>query len=90
LRIQGYYAAHAGITLPNAGSVGLHKALGFRPVGVYRSVGYKLGAWHERRLVAAHAAGPRGRAAAALSLADAQRRGEWEAGLAAGEMLPSR
>jgi len=47
LRVQGFYAAYAGITLPNAGSVGLHEALGFRPVGIYRDVGYKLGAWHD-------------------------------------------
>jgi phosphinothricin acetyltransferase len=47
LRLQGFYAAHAGVTLPNAGSVGLHETLGFRPVGVYRSVGWKLGAWHD-------------------------------------------
>jgi phosphinothricin acetyltransferase len=45
LRLQGFYAAHAGITLPNDASVGLHEALGFRPVGVYRAVGYKLDAW---------------------------------------------
>src|SRR5437763_5603587 len=47
LRLQGFYSAHAGVTLPNAASVGLHEALGFRPVGVYRAVGYKLGAWHD-------------------------------------------
>ena len=47
LRQQGFYNAYAGITLPNAGSVGLHEALGFRPVGVYRQVGYKFGAWHD-------------------------------------------
>ena len=47
LRLQGFHAAHAGITLPNVASVGLHEALGFRPVGVYRAVGYKLGAWHD-------------------------------------------
>jgi L-amino acid N-acyltransferase YncA len=44
---QGFYRAYAGITLPNASSVGLHEAMGFRPVGVYRAVGYKLGAWHD-------------------------------------------
>jgi phosphinothricin acetyltransferase len=44
---QGFHAAHAGITLPNAASVALHEALGFRPVGVYRAVGYKLGAWRD-------------------------------------------
>jgi phosphinothricin acetyltransferase len=47
LRVQGFVAAHAGITLPNAASVGLHEALGFRPVGVYPAVGYKLDAWHD-------------------------------------------
>jgi phosphinothricin acetyltransferase len=47
LRLQGFYVAHAGITLPNAGSVGLHESLGFRPVGVYPAVGWKLGAWRD-------------------------------------------
>ncbi len=47
LALQGFYRAHAGITLPNAGSVGLHEAMGFEPVGVYRNVGYKLGKWHD-------------------------------------------
>ena len=47
LRLQGFYAAHAGITLPNPASVGLHESLGFRPVGVYRKVGFKMGAWHD-------------------------------------------
>jgi phosphinothricin acetyltransferase len=44
---QGYRRAYAGITLPNPGSVGLHEAHGFRPVGVYTSVGWKLGAWRD-------------------------------------------
>ncbi len=47
LRLQGFYNAYAGITLPNPGSVGLHESMGFQPVGVYRAVGYKLGAWHD-------------------------------------------
>ena len=47
ITLQGFYNAYAGITLPNAGSVGLHEAVGFRPVGVYHAVGYKLGAWHD-------------------------------------------
>jgi phosphinothricin acetyltransferase len=45
LRRQGFYTACAGITLPNAGSVGLHEAMGFTLVGVYEAVGYKHGAW---------------------------------------------
>jgi phosphinothricin acetyltransferase len=46
-RAQGFYNAYAGITLPNASSVGLHEAMGFAPIGVYHSVGYKLGKWHD-------------------------------------------
>jgi phosphinothricin acetyltransferase len=44
---QGYVSAYAGVTLPNPASVGLHEAMGFRPVGVYRQVGFKCGAWHD-------------------------------------------
>ena len=47
LVLQGFRNACAGITLPNDASVGFHTALGFTPVGVYRKVGYKLGAWHD-------------------------------------------
>ncbi|WP_367871026.1 arsinothricin resistance N-acetyltransferase ArsN1 family B [Luteolibacter sp. Populi] len=47
LRLQGFYNAYAGVTLPNPGSVGLHEAMGFEPVGVYQKVGYKFGAWHD-------------------------------------------
>ena len=44
---MGYVQAYAGITLPNSASVGLHEALGFEPVGVYRRIGFKAGAWHD-------------------------------------------
>jgi phosphinothricin acetyltransferase len=47
LRRQGYYRAYAGIALPNPGSVGLHEALGFQLLGVYRGVGFKLGEWRD-------------------------------------------
>ena len=47
LDLQGFYNAFAGATLPNPASVGLHEAMGFRPVGVYRGTGYKMGAWHD-------------------------------------------
>ncbi len=47
LALQGYVTAWAGITLPNAASVGLHEAVGFVPVGVYEAVGFKLGAWRD-------------------------------------------
>ena len=44
---QGYCTAFAGIALPNPASVALHERVGFMPLGVYRNVGYKLGAWHD-------------------------------------------
>jgi phosphinothricin acetyltransferase len=47
VRAQGFFVAHAGITLPNAASVRLHEAMGFTPVGVYAAVGFKDGAWHD-------------------------------------------
>jgi L-amino acid N-acyltransferase YncA len=44
---QGFRIACAGITLPNPASVGLHEAVGFEPVGIYRNIGWKFGAWHD-------------------------------------------
>jgi phosphinothricin acetyltransferase len=41
----GYHAALAGIALPNEASIRLHEALGFRPAGVLRQVGFKFGRW---------------------------------------------
>jgi L-amino acid N-acyltransferase YncA len=47
LRYQRLLIACAGITLPNAASVALHESFGFVPVGVYRQIGYKSGAWRD-------------------------------------------
>lgn len=47
LAANNLHAAFAGITQPNAASVGLHEALGFTHVGTYREVGFKMGAWHD-------------------------------------------
>jgi phosphinothricin acetyltransferase len=62
LAVQGFFNAYAGITLPNAASVGLHESLGFEPIGVYRRIGYKLGAWHDvgwwQLALGSHAASP--------------------------------
>ena len=44
---QGYAHAYAGIAMPNDASLALHQAMGFQPVGTYRNVGYKAGAWHD-------------------------------------------
>jgi L-amino acid N-acyltransferase YncA len=47
LAARGYRRAVAGLTLPNPASAGLHRALGFTEVGVFRQIGHKLGAWHD-------------------------------------------
>ncbi|MGZ4203556.1 MAG: arsinothricin resistance N-acetyltransferase ArsN1 family B [Thermoleophilaceae bacterium] len=47
LRRQGLQIACAAIALPNAASVGLHEALGFEPVGVFRDIGWKAAAWRD-------------------------------------------
>jgi len=47
LRAQRLRTACAGITLPNEASVALHEQIGFVPVGVYRRIGWKAGAWHD-------------------------------------------
>ncbi len=44
---RGYVVALAGMTLPNEASEGLHRAMGFEPVGTYRSIGFKHGAWRD-------------------------------------------
>jgi phosphinothricin acetyltransferase len=45
LQRQGVYEVCAGVTLPNDASVGLHEAIGFVLVGVYRDVAFKFGQW---------------------------------------------
>lgn len=52
---QDVHRAFAGITQPNEASVGLHLAMGFTQVGVYREVGRKFGrfwdvAWYGKTL----------------------------------------
>jgi L-amino acid N-acyltransferase YncA len=44
---RGYLTALAGMTLPNAASEGLHRSLGFEPVGTWSRIGWKFGAWHD-------------------------------------------
>ena len=87
LPLQGFLSAYAGITLPNAASVGLHEALGFTPVGVYRDVGYKLGRWHDvgwwQRSLGEHPAAPR----EPLVLQQVLGLPEWQAALAKGSAL---
>ena len=47
MRNQGLLVAVAGITVPNDASIGLHRAVGFEPVGTYRAIGWKAGAWRD-------------------------------------------
>jgi L-amino acid N-acyltransferase YncA len=44
---RGFRTAAAGMTQPNEASAGLHRALGFVPVGTFRRVGWKHGRWHD-------------------------------------------
>ena len=46
LRHQCFRSAFAEIVLPNEGSVRLHESLGFKPVGIHKDIGFKLGRWH--------------------------------------------
>lgn len=47
MKDQGLHAVFAGVTLPNEASVGLHRAMGFTSVGIYRDVGWKSDQWHD-------------------------------------------
>lgn len=47
LKNQGFVNAYAGVTLPNEGSVALHKSVGFVDLTVYRKVGFKNDKWHD-------------------------------------------
>ena len=90
LRLQGYCRAYAGITLPNAGSVGLHESFGFSAVGVYRAVGHKLGAWHDVGWWELALRAPAKRPEEPASLLAAQRLPEWQRALESGQRLRGR
>lgn len=87
LRLQGFRNAYAGITLPNAPSVAFHETLGFEPVGIYRNVGYKLGAWRDvgwwARDLAEHGPSP----SSPVDLASVSGSPEWQRAISAGEAL---
>jgi L-amino acid N-acyltransferase YncA len=87
LRLQGIYNVYAGITLPNEGSVGIHEAVGMRPVGVYEQVGFKMGAWHDvgwwQMSLREHAGAPQ----PLIPFRDLPRDEAWHAALAAGTPL---
>jgi L-amino acid N-acyltransferase YncA len=43
----GFHSAYAGIALPNPSSIGLHKAVGFKSIGVFQDAGFKFEKWHD-------------------------------------------
>lgn len=47
LKAQNYVNAFGIVTLPNAASIALHEACGFRHCALFRHAGYKFGAWHD-------------------------------------------
>lgn len=47
LAAQNYRRAFAGIALPNAGSIALHEAVGFKHIGTNPEAGFKFGRWHD-------------------------------------------
>jgi L-amino acid N-acyltransferase YncA len=47
LRAQRLFLAYAGILVPNPASQAFHESMGFTLVGIYRKIGYKLGAWRD-------------------------------------------
>jgi len=52
---EDVHRAYAGITLPNPGSIALHRRFGFSPIGLYREVGRKFDRywdvqWFEKEL----------------------------------------
>ena len=47
LKIQGVTNCLAGIALPNESSIRFHEKFGFKKVGIYHQVGYKLNAFRD-------------------------------------------
>jgi L-amino acid N-acyltransferase YncA len=88
LRIQGFYRAYAGITLPNPASIRLHEKLGFRPVGIYHRVGYKLGAWHDVQWMEVALGAENANPAEPITISEIDSK-DWEDAVSKGEMLLS-
>ena len=44
---QGYCNAVSVISLPNPASIRAHESLGFRPIGVFKNMGFKADDWHD-------------------------------------------
>jgi L-amino acid N-acyltransferase YncA len=90
LRLQGFYGAHAGITLPNEASVRLHESLGFEPVAVYPRVGFKCGAWHDVGWWQLALRDRSGEPGPTSSMEVLRRLAQWDEAIAAGRSILSR
>lgn len=44
---RGFFQAFAGVALPNDASVALHRSVGFERIGVFPTIGFKFGQWHD-------------------------------------------
>jgi L-amino acid N-acyltransferase YncA len=84
LPLQGFVNAFAGVALPNPASIGLHRAMGFVPVGTYQRVGYSAGEWRDVAWFGRLLQAPPDRPESPMSLAEARQSPEWDAALAAG------
>ena len=51
LKKQGFCTAFARITFPNEKSIAFHNAFGFIEAGHLHNAGYKLGAWHDIKIL---------------------------------------
>jgi L-amino acid N-acyltransferase YncA len=85
LAAQGFFNAFAGIALPNAASVGLHEAMGFEKLGVYRNVGFKFGEWRDVGWWQLRLRAPEASPVTPLALAELQQQPGWDQLLARGE-----
>jgi L-amino acid N-acyltransferase YncA len=85
LAAQGFFNAFAGIALPNAASVGLHEAMGFEKLGVYRNVGFKFGEWRDVGWWQLQLRAPEASPVTPLALAELQQQPGWDQLLARGE-----
>jgi L-amino acid N-acyltransferase YncA len=84
LAAQGFVNAYAGIALPNPASIALHESVGYRPLGIYRSVGYKLGAWHDVGWWELRLRAPDANPSPPVDIASMIRRQDWDQLLASG------
>jgi L-amino acid N-acyltransferase YncA len=91
LRLQGFINAYAGVALPNPASIGLHRAMGFVPIGTYQAVGYKAGEWRDVAWFGRMLREPPDRPEPPMRLAEARQLPGWDAAMEAGlPLLTSR